>query len=324
MNHMSQLPPNPPSVPSAPGYGTPVPPGDGYQNPTPPYGAYQGGQYTPGQEPRYNVLAIVSLVSAFFLSLVAVITGHMALGQIKRTAEKGRGLAIAGLVLGYAGIVGGIITAIALVLMAVAGIGLFATVASNYDPDDYSYTSDPYTSDPDSSTTAPDAIGDDLSFEAGNDLDPAVVAQFSDPFIMDSEWTVKSPDDGAGNWSYMDPSNQCSVSFHQGALSTATVVTDGDDRATTASFLGDLLSTDQQTIEDNASGSGISYNFEGAGTVDTLLLQGTDDDGSNWKVAGRAFGTLGSGLYIDVTCKPEGDLDSVYDTVTTKAAITVF
>jgi hypothetical protein len=316
MIHMSQTPPNPPSVPSAPGYGTPVPPGDGYQNPTPPYGAYQGGQYTPGQEPRYNVLAIVSLVSAFFLSLVAVITGHMALNQIKRTAEKGRGLAIAGLVLGYAGIVGGIISAIVLVVMAVAGIGLFATVASNYDPDDYSYTSEP--------TTVPDALGGDLTFEAGNDLDPTVVAQFADPFMMDSEWTVKEPDDGAGNWSYMDPSNQCSVSFHQGALSAATVTTDGDDRATTASFLGDLLSTDQQTIEDNASDGSFSYNVEGAGTVDTLVIEGTDDDGRNWRMAGRAFGELGSGLYVDVTCTAAGDLESVYDTVTTKAAIAAY
>jgi hypothetical protein len=322
MNDMSQTPPNPPSVPSAPGYGSPVPPGDGYQNPTPPYGAYQGGGYSPGQEPRYNVLAIVSLISAFFISLVAVITGHMALNQIKRTAEKGRGLAIAGLVLGYAGIVGGIISIIVLVVMAVAGIGLFATVASNYDPDDYSYTSDPDTSD--FPTTSPDAVGGDLTFEAGSDLDPNAVAQFADPFIMDSEWTVASPDDGAGNWSYLDPSGLCTVSFHQGALSTATVTTDGDDRSTTASFLADVLSTDQATIEDKASDSSISYNFEGAGAVDTLLLQGTEDDGSNWKLAGRAFGTLGSGLYVDVTCDAAGDLESVYDTATTKAAITVF
>ena len=54
----------------------------------------------------------MSLVSAFFIHLVAVITGHIALSQIKRTGEKGRGLAIAGLVLGYLGILAGIIVAI--------------------------------------------------------------------------------------------------------------------------------------------------------------------------------------------------------------------
>jgi hypothetical protein len=36
-------------------------------------------------------------------SIAAVVTGHMALGQIKRQPETGgRGLAIAGLILGYA------------------------------------------------------------------------------------------------------------------------------------------------------------------------------------------------------------------------------
>ena len=56
--------------------------------------------------PVTNKLAVVSLVLAFFLSPVAVITGHVALAQIKRSngAQKGRGLAIAGTVLGYVGI----------------------------------------------------------------------------------------------------------------------------------------------------------------------------------------------------------------------------
>jgi len=62
--------------------------------------------------PKTNTLAIVSLVLAFFISLGAVICGHIALGQIKRTGEGGRGLAIAGLVLGYLGLVAGIIGAI--------------------------------------------------------------------------------------------------------------------------------------------------------------------------------------------------------------------
>jgi hypothetical protein len=308
MNGMSQTPPPPPSVPSSPAYG----------EPTPPYGGYQGGGYSPVQEPRYNVLAIVSLVSAFFVSLVAVITGHMALGQIKRTGEKGRGLALAGLIIGYVGIVSGIVTIIALVVMAVAGIGLFAVAASNYD-EDYSYTSEPFTS-----TAVPDASGDDLTFDGGSDLAAGTLAQFADPFIIDSEWTVASADDGNGNWSYLDPSGLCTVSFHQGSLGDEVSVTDGDDRATTADFLAVVLSTDASTIAGKAVDSTISYNFEGAGAVDTLLMQGTDTDGSNWKLAGRAFGELGSGLYVDVTCDEGGDLDSVYDTVTTKAAITVY
>ena len=75
-------------------------------------------------EPRYNVLAIVSLVTAFFVSLAAIITGHIALSQIKKTGERGRGLAIAGLILGYLGLLAGIIITIIVV------IG-FITAASN-------------------------------------------------------------------------------------------------------------------------------------------------------------------------------------------------
>jgi hypothetical protein len=63
-----------------------------------------------------NTLAVVSLVTAvgsffghvipfvggFTLALVAVITGHMARNQIKKTGEPGMGMATAGLIIGYA------------------------------------------------------------------------------------------------------------------------------------------------------------------------------------------------------------------------------
>jgi heme A synthase len=66
------------------------------------------------------VLAIVSLVTAFIVSLAAIITGHIALAQIKRTGEKGRGLALAGVILGYAGIALGTLVIVANILLAVA------------------------------------------------------------------------------------------------------------------------------------------------------------------------------------------------------------
>ena len=73
---------------------------------------------------KTNTLAIVSLVLAFFVSLGAVICGHIALSQIKRTGENGRGLAIAGLVLGYLGLVGGLI-------LSIVWISFFTLAASN-------------------------------------------------------------------------------------------------------------------------------------------------------------------------------------------------
>ncbi len=72
---------------------------------------------------RTNGLAVASLVLGVvwvygFTSILAVIFGHVALSQIKKTdgAQPGKGLAIAGLVLGYVGIVG----AVALVALLIA------------------------------------------------------------------------------------------------------------------------------------------------------------------------------------------------------------
>ena len=68
----------------------------------------------PGGEPETCGVAIASLVLGvlifclgLFAAIPAVICGHMALGQIRRSGDTiaGRGMAIAGLVLGYSGIV---------------------------------------------------------------------------------------------------------------------------------------------------------------------------------------------------------------------------
>jgi ABC-type spermidine/putrescine transport system permease subunit II len=67
--------------------------------PTPQPTPYTGAA-VPANE-RWNVLAIVSLILAFVVSLGGIICGHIALAQIKKTGEKGRGLALAGTILGY-------------------------------------------------------------------------------------------------------------------------------------------------------------------------------------------------------------------------------
>jgi len=118
-------PPAPPAygaAPAAPAYGAaPAAPAYGAAPAAPQAYSPQGyGQQAAGD--KWNVLAIISLVSAFFVSLDAVICGHIALNQIKRTGEKGRGLAIAGLVLGYLGLISGIIFIVVVVLVTIAGI----------------------------------------------------------------------------------------------------------------------------------------------------------------------------------------------------------
>ena len=80
---------------------------------------YQGYAPAPVQA-KTNTLAIVALVSSFFISLLGVILGHIALNQIKTTGEGGRGLAIAALVIGY----------VSMALAVVIIIGMLASVAA--------------------------------------------------------------------------------------------------------------------------------------------------------------------------------------------------
>jgi peptidyl-prolyl cis-trans isomerase B (cyclophilin B) len=86
------------------------------------------GAPAPANE-RWNVLAIVGFVLAFFISLGAVICGHIALSQIKRTGERGRGLALAAVILGYIGLLLGLIWIVVVVLAIAAGVssGSFST-----------------------------------------------------------------------------------------------------------------------------------------------------------------------------------------------------
>ncbi|MFF3436928.1 DUF4190 domain-containing protein [Streptosporangium sp. NPDC002721] len=85
-----------------PGYGQPGygQPGGGYD----PYGGY-GAPPPPRGNNGMAVASLIMGIAGLFIcglpSLVGVVLGHISLGQIKRTGEEGRGMAIAGLVLSY-------------------------------------------------------------------------------------------------------------------------------------------------------------------------------------------------------------------------------
>jgi hypothetical protein len=74
---------------------------------------------SPQKEERYNVLSIVGFIFAFLFPPVGFILGIIALSQIKKTNEKGRGLAIAAIVLGA-------IFFLFLILMVFVGIAWIA------------------------------------------------------------------------------------------------------------------------------------------------------------------------------------------------------
>lgn len=53
---------------------------------------------------KRNKLAVTSLVLAILgFNIVAAVLGHIALGQIKKTNQPGKGMAIAGVVIGWIG-----------------------------------------------------------------------------------------------------------------------------------------------------------------------------------------------------------------------------
>ncbi|BBY16376.1 peptidylprolyl isomerase [Mycolicibacterium litorale] len=95
------------SYPPPPGY----PPG------------YPGGYPAPRGT---NAWAVAALVCAFLFAPLGIVFGHVSLSQIKRTGEEGRGLAIAGLVIGY------VMTAVTIVVV-VFGLLFLMAVAERID-----------------------------------------------------------------------------------------------------------------------------------------------------------------------------------------------
>lgn len=76
---------------------------------------------------KLNTLAVVSLASAITLfgAPAAVLTGHVSLAQLKDSNQKGRWMAIMGLVLGYLAIASAILfTVVGIVLRVKHGVDL--------------------------------------------------------------------------------------------------------------------------------------------------------------------------------------------------------
>jgi hypothetical protein len=74
---------------------------------------------------RTNVLAIVGLILAIFVPLIGAIIGHIALNQIKKTGEDGRGVALAAVIVGWTltalAVIGVILAAVAFVIFDSSG-----------------------------------------------------------------------------------------------------------------------------------------------------------------------------------------------------------
>lgn len=78
------------------------------------------GQPAPAE--KWNVLSIVAFVlSLVGFNVIAIVLGFIGLNQVKKTGERGRGLALAAIIIGFVSLVIGIIIFIT----------VFATIAAN-------------------------------------------------------------------------------------------------------------------------------------------------------------------------------------------------
>jgi len=109
-----------------PGYPQPGYPQPGYQQPGHPQPVVQGVPAPPGAvygRPQTNGLAVAALICGivqffgFWLlgTIPAIVLGHMARKQLRQRNEQGAGMALAGLILGYAGLVLTVIVVIIIV-----------------------------------------------------------------------------------------------------------------------------------------------------------------------------------------------------------------
>ena len=86
---------------------------------------------------KTNTLSIVALVAGiagltfvpFLASIVAIVTGHMARAEVRRTGEQGEGRALAGLIMGYVGV--GLALLVAVLLIAFLGVVLASGMGMN-------------------------------------------------------------------------------------------------------------------------------------------------------------------------------------------------
>jgi len=95
----TQPPPHPYPYPYPPPPAQPP-----WAGPSPPYPPpYPGYAMTPSTNGLAIAALVLGIVCVYWVtSILAIIFGHIALSQIRVSGQRGRGLAIAGLVLGYA------------------------------------------------------------------------------------------------------------------------------------------------------------------------------------------------------------------------------
>ena len=142
-----------------PGYG---------QAPQQPYGQQPYGQQPYGQQPygqpyaqqpaaypqdRWNGMAIAGFVCSFIFSMVGLVLSIIGYNQTKKTGEKGKELALAGIIISGLSIV---MTIVMIIAFVVIGVSVAGVALDEIDATRNSYACDPY-----------DEVCDDIKVKTG-------------------------------------------------------------------------------------------------------------------------------------------------------------
>jgi len=108
----------------------------------PNYSAPASPEYTPQPaQPttlaHLNAFALVAIILGFMQPLAGIVFGHIALNQIKRNGDAGRGLALTGLIIGYISVAFIIIAVIAYISMIALIVGTMGAAVSELGTLDY-------------------------------------------------------------------------------------------------------------------------------------------------------------------------------------------
>lgn len=190
-----------------------------------------------GALPPFNVLAIVSIITAFLISIVGIVTGHIALSQIKKRGERGRGVALAGTIIGY---VVTVFWAIGIAVLIIVSVFTATAVseAANGDTEKLGNLSEAV-GGPDSDCLAyADTMG-----KISPDLSEAMTVMFDDPAtagttlhgialtLQDSADSLEDSDVQTSAWAIAQATEDLAVAIETGA--DPTVAADAFESAVT-------------------------------------------------------------------------------------------
>lgn len=71
---------------------------------------------------EFNIFAVLSIIFCWFAGILGLVFGYIALSQIKRTGQRGRGLALAGVIISWIAV--GIVVIWTVVIIVAGGIYL--------------------------------------------------------------------------------------------------------------------------------------------------------------------------------------------------------